>query len=57
MITDFTNFLTRFITAVVFTSLLISCQKISQNQPSMPEQIENQREYGASLQDLLTNNS
>ena len=49
MIKDFANFLTRLTTAIVFTSLLISCQKISQNQPSNPEQIENQVEYGQSI--------
>ena len=42
MMKDFANFLTRFITAVVFTSLLISCQKISQNQPSIDQPIDNQ---------------
>lgn len=43
MIKDFTNFLTRFMTAVVFTSLLISCQQTSQNQPTFhqaPGQIQ-----------------
>ncbi|MGK7934331.1 MAG: hypothetical protein AB4206_00750 [Xenococcaceae cyanobacterium] len=45
MIKDFTNFLTRFMTAVVFTSLLISCQKTSQNQPSIPQPTEYQSEY------------
>ena len=44
MIKDFTNFLTRFMTAVVFTSLLISCQKISQNQPSIPQPTDYQGE-------------
>ena len=45
MLQDFTNFLTRFMTAVAFTSLLISCQKISQNQPSIPQPTEYQGEY------------
>ena len=49
MIKDFTNFLTRFVTAVVFTSLLISCQEISQNQPSIEQIIENQSESDNSL--------
>lgn len=40
MIKDFTNFLTRFLTAVVFTSLLISCQKTSQNQLTLPQNPE-----------------
>lgn len=44
MIEDFTNFLTRFITAVVFTSLLISCQKSAQNQPVFPEIPEQQQQ-------------
>lgn len=42
MIKDFANFMTRFMTAVVFTSLLISCQQISQNQPSIPQPTEYQ---------------
>lgn len=44
MIKDFANFLTRFMTAIVFTSLLISCQKISQNQPSTPQPTDYQSE-------------
>ncbi len=45
MIKDFANFLTRFMTAVVFTSLLISCQKISQDRPSIPQPTEYQGEH------------
>ena len=44
MMKDFANFLTRFMTAAVFTSLLISCQQISQNQPSIPQPTESQSE-------------
>lgn len=40
MMKDFASFLIRLMTAVVFTSLLISCQKISQNQPSMTQPVE-----------------
>ncbi len=43
MIEDFTNFLTRFLTAVVFTSLLISCQKTAQEQPTLPQAPEQQQ--------------
>lgn len=49
MIKDLAKFLTRLTTAAVFTSLLISCQKISQNQPSNPNRIDNQVEYGQSI--------
>lgn len=43
MIEDFTKFLTRFLTAVVFTSLLISCQKTAQEQPNFPQAPEQQQ--------------
>lgn len=43
MIEDFTKFLTRFMTAIVFTSLLISCQKTAQNQPAFPQTSEQQQ--------------
>jgi hypothetical protein len=44
MYKEVTSVMTRLITAVIFTSLLISCEKISQNQPSTEQPYQNQLE-------------
>jgi hypothetical protein len=41
MYKDITKFITRLTTAVIFTSLLISCQKIAQTQSSTDQPLQN----------------